>query len=219
MTTCKLPDRLLRVWVSNSKEVKPVNPEGNQSWIDIRGSDAEAEAPTLWPPDAKSRLPGKDPDAGKDWGQEEKVMTEDEMGGWHHRFNGHGLEQALGDGEGQGSLACCSPWGHKELDTTERLNNKQHHQRILRLSLSYGPCPLQNHLSPSPLSSPRSFSQSRRMTSKASFDCGTHLLPSLMAPRRWNQTPWSVTHGPQHSACHLPFLLISHIIHVSGNML
>ena len=77
----------------------------------------ETESPILWPPDAKSRLIRKDPDAGKDCRQEEKGMTEDEMVGWHHRLNGHEFEQALGDGEGQGSLVSCSPWGHKESDT------------------------------------------------------------------------------------------------------
>ena len=99
------------------KEIKPVNLKGNQSWIFIGRTDAEAEAPILWPPDAK-RLIGKDPDAGKDWRQEEKGLTEDEMVGWHHRFNGHESEQTPGDDEGQGSLECCSPWGWKELDTT-----------------------------------------------------------------------------------------------------
>ena len=84
----------------------------------IGRTDAEAEAPILWPPDAKSQLTGKDPDAGKDWRQEEKGMTEDEMVGWHHRLNGHEFEQTLEDSEGQGSLVCCSPWGGKELDTT-----------------------------------------------------------------------------------------------------
>ena len=85
-------------------------------------SDAEVEAPILLPPDAKNWLIGKDPHAGKDWRQEEKQTTENEMVGWHHWLNGHELEQALGDGDGQGSLACCSPWGCKELDTTEQLN-------------------------------------------------------------------------------------------------
>ena len=91
------------------KEIKPVNPKGNQSWILIRRSGAET--PKRWLPDLKSWLIGKDPDAGKDWGQEEKGVTEDEMVGWHHRLNGHEFEQALGDGKGQGSLVCCSPWG------------------------------------------------------------------------------------------------------------
>ena len=108
----------------DSKEIKPVNPKGNQPWIFIRRTDTEAEAPILWPPDAKSQLTGKDPDVGKDWGQEEKGMTEDEMFGWHHRLSGHEFEQTLADSEGQGRLAWCSPWGHKESDTTEQLNNK-----------------------------------------------------------------------------------------------
>ena len=99
------------------KEIKQVNPKGNQPWKFIRRTDAEAEAPILWP-DAKSQLIGKDPDAGKDWKQEVKRVTEGEMFGWHHWLNGHEFEQTLGDSEGQGSLACCSPWGHKELDTT-----------------------------------------------------------------------------------------------------
>ena len=97
----------------DSEEIKPVHPEGNQSWIFIGRTDAEAEAPILWPPDAKSWFIVKDPDAGKDRGQEEKRVTEDEMIGWHHQLNGHEFEQTLGDSEGQGSLACCSPWGWK----------------------------------------------------------------------------------------------------------
>ena len=99
------------------KEIQPVHPKGNQSRIFIGRTDAEAEAPILWSPDAKNWLIGKDADAGKDWGQEEKGMTEDEMVGWHHWLR-HGFEQALGVCDGQGSLACCSPWGCKELDTT-----------------------------------------------------------------------------------------------------
>ena len=105
------------------KEIKPVNPKRNQSWIFIGRTDAEAETPILWQPDTKSQLIRKDPGPGKDWSQEEKGMTEDEMIGWHHWFNGHEFEQAVGDGEGQGGLACCSPQGCKESDTTERLNN------------------------------------------------------------------------------------------------
>ena len=104
------------------KEIQPVHPKGNQSWIFIGRTDAEAETPILWPPDAKSWLIGKDPDAGKDWRWEEKGMTEDKMVGWHHQLDGHEFEQALGVGNGQGSLACCSPWGHKETDMTEWLN-------------------------------------------------------------------------------------------------
>ena len=90
--------------------MQPVHPKGNQSWIFIGRTDAEAETPILRPPDAKSWLTGKDPDAGKDWRQEEKGMTADEMVGWHHRLNGHEFEQAPGDSEGQGRLVCCSPW-------------------------------------------------------------------------------------------------------------
>ena len=102
----------------DSKEIEPVNPKGNQPWIFIGRTDAEAEAPILWPLDVKSWLIGKDSDAGKDWEQEEKGMTEDEMVGWHHQLNEHEFEQTPGDSEGQGSLACCSPWGHKESDMT-----------------------------------------------------------------------------------------------------
>ena len=103
------------------KEIQPVHPKGDQSWIFIGKTNVEAETPILWPPDAKSWLIGKDPDAGKDWRQEEKGMTEDEMVGWHRVLNGHVFEQAPGVGDGQGSLACCSPWGRKESDT-EQLN-------------------------------------------------------------------------------------------------
>ena len=104
------------------KEIKPVHPK-DQSWMFIGRTAAEAEAPILWPPDVKNWLIWKDPDAGKDWGQEEKGMTVDEMVGWHHWLNGHEFEQALEVGDGQGSLVCCSPWGRKESDMTERLNN------------------------------------------------------------------------------------------------
>ena len=104
------------------REIQPVHPKGNQFWILIGRTDVEAETPVLWPPNAKSWLIWKDPDAGKDWRQEEKGTTEDEMVRWHHRLNGHGFEWTPGVGDGQGVLACCSSWGHKESDTTERLN-------------------------------------------------------------------------------------------------
>ena len=104
------------------KEIQSVHPKGNQSWILIGRTDGEAEAPILWLLDAKNWLIGKDPDAGKDSRQEEKGMTEDEMVRWHHWLDGHKFEQAPGVGDGQGSLACCSPWGCKESDMTERLN-------------------------------------------------------------------------------------------------
>ena len=104
------------------KEIRPVHPKGNQSWVFTGRTDVEAETPVLWPPDAKSWLIWKDPDAGKDWGQEEKGMTEDEIVGWHHRLSGHGFGWTPGVGDGQGGLACCGSWGRKESDTTERLN-------------------------------------------------------------------------------------------------
>ena len=103
------------------KEIQPVHPKGNQSWVFFGRTDVETETPILWPPDAKNWLIWKDPDAGKDWGQE-KRMTKDEMVGWHHRLNGYEFEQVPGIGDGQGGLACCSPWGCKESDTTEWLN-------------------------------------------------------------------------------------------------
>ena len=106
----------------DSKEIKPVNPKGNQSWILIGRTDAEAEAPILWPPDEKTWFIGKNSDTGKDWRQEEKGTSEDEMFGWHHWLNRHEFEQAPGVGYGQGSLVCCSPWNWKELDTTKWLN-------------------------------------------------------------------------------------------------
>ena len=104
------------------KDIQPVHPEGDQSWIFIGRTDVEAETPILWPPDSKNWLIEKDPDAGKDWRQEEKGTTQDEMVEWHHQLNGQEFEQAPGAGDGQGSLASCSPWGHKESDTTEQLN-------------------------------------------------------------------------------------------------
>ena len=96
------------------KEIQLVHPKRDQSWVFIGRTDAEAETPVLWPPHAKCWLIGKDRDAGRDWGQEEKGMTEDEMVGWHHRLNGHGFGWTLGVGDGQGGLACCNSWGHKE---------------------------------------------------------------------------------------------------------
>ena len=115
------------------KEIQPVHPKGNQSWIFFGRTNAKAEAPILWPPDAKNWLIGKDPDAGKDWWREEKGTTEDEMVGWHHWLDGHEFKQAPGVGDAQGNLVCCSPWGLKESDTTEQLNwieeicSKLHH--------------------------------------------------------------------------------------------
>ena len=104
------------------KEIQPVHPKGDQSWVFIGRTDAEAETPILWPPDVKSWLIWKDSDAGKDWGQEEKGTTEDEMVGWHHQLDGHGFGWTPGVGNGQGGLACCGSWGRKESDATELLN-------------------------------------------------------------------------------------------------
>ena len=104
------------------KEIQSVNPKGNQSWVFIGRTDAKPEAPILWPPDVKNWFIGKDPDAGKDWRQEEKGKTEDEMVGWNHWLDGHEFEQALRVGDGQRSVLCCSPWVHKELTTTALLN-------------------------------------------------------------------------------------------------
>ena len=98
---------------SDSKEITPVNPKGNQSWIFTGRTDAEAETLILWPPNAKSRLTGQDPDSGKDWGQEDKGKTEHEMVEWYHWLNGHEFEETPGDNEGQESLACCSSWGRR----------------------------------------------------------------------------------------------------------
>ena len=127
---------------SDSKEIKPVHPKRNQSWIFIRRTDAETEASVLWPRDVKSWLIRKYPDTGKDWRQEEKGTTEDEMVGWHHWLNGHGFEQALGVGDLQGSLACCTPWGQEELDMTEQLNNhnikKWDQEEVILLNVKTG---------------------------------------------------------------------------------
>ena len=106
----------------DGKEIQPVHPKGNQSWVFIGRTGVEAETTILWTPDAKSWLIWRDPDAETDWSQEEKGMTEDEMVGWHHRYNGHGFGWTPGVGDGQGGLECCGSWGHKESDTTERLN-------------------------------------------------------------------------------------------------
>ena len=122
--------RLSRVSWTARRSIKLVNPKGNQSWIFTGRTDADAETPILWPPDAESWLTGKDCDAGKDWRKENKGMTEDEMVGWQHRLDGHEIEQAPGVGDRQRSLACCSPWRHKELDTTERLHWTEPHSVV-----------------------------------------------------------------------------------------
>ena len=106
------------------EEIQPVHPKGYQSWVLFGKTDAEAETPKPWPPDVRSWLIWEDPDAGKDWGQEEKGTTEDKMVGWHHQLNGgHGFAWTPGVGDGQGGLACCGSWGRRKSDTTEQLSN------------------------------------------------------------------------------------------------
>ena len=117
------------------KKIQPVHPKGDQSWVFIGRTDTDAETPVLWPPHVKSWFIGKDPNAGKAWGQKEKGTTGDEMAGWHHLLNGHGSGWTLGVGDGQGGLACCSSWGRKESDTTEWLNWTELH--LPRLSLPH----------------------------------------------------------------------------------
>lgn len=107
----------------DSTEIKPVNLKGNQPWILVRRTDAEDEAPVFWSSDVNRQLTGNVPDAGKDWGQKEKRVSENEMAGWHHWCNGQKTEQTSGDGEGGGGLVCCSPRGHRESDITGWLNN------------------------------------------------------------------------------------------------
>ena len=110
----------------DSKEIQPVHPKGNQSLIFIGRTDAEAETPILWPPDVKNWLIWKEPDAGKDWGKEEEGSSEDKVVGWHHWLYENEFEQTPGDSEGQGSLVCCSSWGHKAVGMTEQLNNNNY---------------------------------------------------------------------------------------------
>ena len=119
------------------KEIQLVHPKGDQSWVFIGRNDAEYETPILCPPDGKSWLIWKNPDAEKDWRQEEKGTTEDEVVGWHHRLNGHGFGWTLGVDDGQGGLACCSSWGRKESDTTEWLNWTEPRNTATLLELSY----------------------------------------------------------------------------------
>ena len=112
----------LRICISRTlRTTNPVSSEGDQPWDFFGRNDAKAETPVLWPPHAKSWLIGKDSDAGRDWGQEEKGTTEDEMAGWHHWLDGCESEWTPGVGDGQGGLVCCNSWGRKELDMTERL--------------------------------------------------------------------------------------------------
>ena len=126
-------------WESLGLQGDPVYPKGNQSWVFIGRNVAKAETPVLWPPHVKSWLNGKDSDAGRDWGQKEKGMTEDEMAGWHHQLNGYESiesEWTSGVGDGHGGLACCNSWGHKESDTTEQLNSTElNHEKYGQFNL------------------------------------------------------------------------------------
>ena len=134
-----LPSVLEKTFESplDCKKIQPVHPKGDQSWVFIGRTDVEAETPILWPPHAKSWLIGKDHNAGKDWGQKEKGMTEDEMVGWHHQLDGHGFGWTLGVGDGQGGLVCCNSWGCKELYMTEQLNWTPPSTPTSHLSTSY----------------------------------------------------------------------------------
>ena len=128
------------------KEIQPVHPKGDQPWVFIGRTDGEAEIPVLWPPHVKSWFIGKDSDAGRDWGQKEKGMTEDEMAGWRHRLNGHEFGWTPGVGDGQGGLACCDSWGRKESDTTEwmiwsdLISEEREIKEFYRLSRYPTPC-------------------------------------------------------------------------------
>ena len=115
------------------KEIQPIHPKGDQPWVFFGRTDSKAETLILWPPHVKSWLTGKDSDAGRDWGQEEKGTTEDEMAGWHHQLDGHEFEWTPGVGDGQGGLVCCDSWGCKESDTTERLNWTELNNFLLKL--------------------------------------------------------------------------------------
>ena len=119
---CGVGEDSLRVPWTARRSNQSILSKGDQSWVFTGRTNAEAETPILGPPHVKSWLIGKDPDAGRDWGQKKKGTTEDEMAGWHHRLNGHEFEWTLGDGDGQGGLVCCNSWGCKESDMTERLN-------------------------------------------------------------------------------------------------
>ena len=119
------------------REIQPVHSDGDQPWDFFGRNDAEAETPVLCPPHVKSWLIGKDSDAGRDWGQEEKGTTDDEMAGWHHWLNGRESEWTPGVGDGQGGLACCNSWGRRESDTTEQLNWTKYKNDILSFCICY----------------------------------------------------------------------------------
>ena len=178
---------------------KNKNPKGNQSWIFIGRTDAEAEALILGPPDVKSCFTGKDPDAGKDWRQD-KGVTEDEMVGWHHQLNGHESEQSLGDAEGQGSLECCSPWGHKESDTTEQLNWTDVWERMYILSFFRG---LPIHVNRLKFTHPKALT-ALRVQPHCSQKCFPNTLVTNQGRDRRMRTSQGITH-------HMPRADPSHV--------
>ena len=215
------------------REIQPVHPKGDQSWIFIARTEAEAEAPIILPPDAKSWLVGKDPDAGKDWRRAEKGTTEDEMVRWHHWLNGHESEQALGDGGGQGSLACCSLWVHKESAAEKTTANKKFSPDLNSIGASphvenlkansqkasgaesglkprsvwfYSPdCPLRRYLSSSRLLSCRDGGGANMWCSRETWTLGGGLpcLPCITWPA------WSLMY-PLLSLRMLPLMVLSH---------
>ena len=177
------------------KEIKPVHSKGNQSWIFIGRTDVEAETPILWPPDAKNWLIGKDSDAGRDWGQEEKGMTEDEMAGWHHQLDAHEFKWTPGDGDGQGGLACCDSWGRGESDMTERLNwTELNYYSTLSTSvyLSKFPCfHCRGHMEQP---KKREFQKYSVKYSWALLGEQLHMHTQSLSCVRLFSTPWTVVH-------------------------
>ena len=169
-------------WESLGLQGDPtIHPKGNQSWIFIGRTDAEAETPLLWPPDGKNWLIVKDHDAGKHWRQEEKGKTDDEIFQWHHWSYGHELEQAPGVGDGQGDLVCCSPWGCKELDMTEWLNWTELNCFVTHVDFSWG-------LVLSCLPSLCSFSWQTHPHPQLKYHVHTHEIPNLyfqLSPLVW----------------------------------
>ena len=199
--TMEAPFNEITRWNSEERKclsLSPVNPNGNQPWLFIGKTVAEAETPIFWPPDAKSRLIGKDTDAGKDWWQEENRATEDEMVGWHHQLNEPEFEQTPGDSEGQGSLACSSPRGRKESDMTEQLNISN--VMVFRGGafgrwLGHEGGALMNGISalikrpqraPSPL---WPCEDTARRWPSVNQESGPRQTPNLLAPRSWTSQP------------------------------
>ena len=159
------------------KESQPVHSKGDQSWVFFGRNDAKAETPVLWPPHGKSWLIGKDSDAGRDWGQEEKGTREDEMAGWHHWLNGHEFGWTPWVGDGQGGLVCCDSWGHKESDTTEQLNWTE-----LNISHYY----FLWHMIPDNGKRNAGSIQNKRGDSKSPFHMDPATLFTLRLHLRWN---------------------------------